>query len=73
MFPPHEGTLCGELIKMLEDLAPARAFIRTPTEEGLSFEMLNMLLTMDRGQESFKTSSALKNCKHLRRRKKDRL
>lgn len=53
MSPPHEGTLCGELIKMLEDLAPARAFIRTPTEEGFSFEMLNTLLTMDRGQESF--------------------
>lgn len=38
---------------MLEDLAPARAFIGTPTEEGLSFEMLNTLLTMDRSQESF--------------------
>lgn len=44
MFSPQEGSLCGELIKMLEDWAPVRVtFIRTPTEEGLPFEMLNTL------------------------------
>lgn len=51
MFSPQEGSLCGELIKMLEDLAPVRAFIRTPTEEGLPFEMLNTLSARDGGQE----------------------
>lgn len=57
---------------MLEDLAPARAFIRTPTEEGLPFEMLNTLPTMDGGQESFfKPSGTLKKRIHLRRKKTD--
>lgn len=59
MFPPQEGSLCGELIKMLEDLALVRVFTRTPTEEGLSFEMLNKLPTVDGGQESFSSHPVL--------------
>lgn len=54
MFSPQEGSLCGELIKMLEDQAPVRViFIRTPTEDGLPFETLNTLSVRDGGQERF--------------------
>jgi len=53
MFPSQEGSLCAELIKMREDLAPARAFISTPAEEGLPFEMLNTLPTIDGVQAGF--------------------
>lgn len=59
MFSSQEGSLCRELIKMLEDQAPLRAFIRTPTGEGLPFEMLNVLSTRDGGQERFSSQVML--------------
>lgn len=63
MFSPQEGSLCRELINMLEDQAPVREFIR----EGLSFEMLNTLATRDGGQERFSSHLMLrKKWVHLR-------
>lgn len=70
MFPPQEGSLCGELIKMLEDLALVRVFTRTPMEEGLSFEMLNKLPTVDGVKKAFQATQCSEKCIHLRTKTK---
>lgn len=52
-FLHRKGPCVESQLKCQKTWLQLEHFMRTPTEEALSFEMLNTLSTMDGGQESF--------------------